>query len=134
MRPGFIPRYPLQRDTEYGDYVVIDDVSDLVRQNFINLLLTSPGERIMDMEFGVGLKRFLFENRSPQIESTIRGSIESQVLKYMPFVSINGVQFSYITEQPNYMGIKIFYFVPTVTTDQQNLTINIQGNGSLICI
>ena len=33
-----------------------------VKSNLINVLLTEPGERVYEPNFGVGLKRRLFEN------------------------------------------------------------------------
>ena len=35
---------------------------DQLKSNFLNLLLTVPGERINQPNYGVGLKRKLFEN------------------------------------------------------------------------
>ena len=35
---------------------------DQAKSNLINVLLTEPGERIMEPNFGVGLKRLLFES------------------------------------------------------------------------
>ena len=35
---------------------------DAIKSNLINLLLTEPGERIMEPTFGLGLKNKLFEN------------------------------------------------------------------------
>ena len=44
------PRLPLTRDFVYG-YGMNDTIKDTVRQNLTNLLLTIPGERVMDPEF-----------------------------------------------------------------------------------
>ena len=49
------------------------------------LLYTAPGERIMVPEYGVGLRRFLFEN-FPEIE--IAQKIQEQVKIYLPQVRI----------------------------------------------
>ena len=53
------PALPLKESGEL-DYKHVDEYGDLVRQNFKNLLLTIPGERMMDPDFGVGIQRFLF--------------------------------------------------------------------------
>ena len=34
---------------------------EVIKQNFKNLVLTNPGERVMLTDFGVGIRRFLFE-------------------------------------------------------------------------
>ena len=58
---GIGPALPLQRDNKFGTYSLIDDYAKEIKQNFKNLLLTSPGERMMIPDFGVGLRSYLFE-------------------------------------------------------------------------
>lgn len=62
---------------------------DQVRANLINLFLTSPGERLQNPFFGVGLNSLLFENdvNTGQIKSLI----EKQVQLYIPSVIIKNV-------------------------------------------
>lgn len=109
LRESYVPSIPLNlEDEEYG-YLVIDKLEGLVRQNLTNLLLTDPGERIIEMEFGVGLRRFLFQNRTPNLENSIRSSISSQVSRYMPYLSIQEIRFTSEPGNPNLLGIRIFY-------------------------
>ncbi len=86
------PALPLSESGEL-EYKHIDNYADLIRQNFKNLILTIPGERMMDTSFGVGIQRFLFENAvssAPEIkEATAR-----QLNKYMPFIKLNIIYFS----------------------------------------
>ena len=56
---GLSPKLPIQKDPVDG-FALTKTFKEMVKQNFKNLMLTSPGERIMDPEFGVGLRRFLF--------------------------------------------------------------------------
>ena len=126
MRNGFTPSFPFQIDREDSDYILIDKTPDLVRQNLTNIVLTTPGERIMDPEFGVGIKRFLFENRTSAVTSTIKNIISGQVKKYMPFVTIDNVVFSSDKENPNFLGIAILYtIVPTSTRDLIRLNFDL---------
>jgi len=126
MRNGFTPSFPFQIDREDSDYILIDKTPDLVRQNLTNVILTTPGERIMDPEFGVGIKRFLFENRTSAVTSTIKNIINGQVKKYMPFVTIDNVVFSSDKENPNFLGIAILYtIVPTSTRDLIRLNFDL---------
>ena len=57
---GLSPKLPLTRNSETG-YSLNKTYRDMVKQNIKMLLLTAPGERIMDSNFGVGLKTYLFE-------------------------------------------------------------------------
>ncbi len=85
---GIGPEIPLNKDHRFGAYSLVTSYEKEVKQNFKILLMTSPGERIMNPDFGVGLRRYLFEPR-PHIKSQIEQRIESQVRKYMPFIKIN---------------------------------------------
>ena len=72
---GIGPELPLNRDIKFGNFGLITNFKDQVKQNFKNLLLTSPGERIMNGDFGVGLRNYLFEPRFiavPKIKQRIK--------------------------------------------------------------
>ena len=90
---GLGPKLPLILGTEDGTYQLIKTYKNLVSQNFKNLLLTSPGERMMDPHFGVGIRNFLFENDSEFLYSEISSEIDIQVRKYMPFIIVTDVLF-----------------------------------------
>lgn len=62
---------------------------DQVKANLINLFLTSPGERLQNPLFGVGLNSLLFENETSTGE--IKSLIEKQVQLYIPNVIIKNV-------------------------------------------
>ena len=55
---GIGPKLPLQRDDVYGNYTLISSYAEEIKQNFKNLLLTAPGERMMNPDFGVGLRNY----------------------------------------------------------------------------
>ena len=52
---------PLNIDSKFG-YEMLVTIKQTTKQNLKCLLLTAPKERMMDPEFGVGLKKYLFEN------------------------------------------------------------------------
>ena len=56
------------------------------------LILTTPGERIMLPDFGVGLHQYLFEQQDQRTYAHITSGIIDQVSKYMPFVLIDDVE------------------------------------------
>ena len=89
---GLSPKLPIRRDSTHG-YALTRTYTEMVLQNFKNLVLTNPGERIMDPDFGVGLKRYLFENTSPSLYGRIASDIESQARRYMPFLSVDNIIF-----------------------------------------
>ena len=87
------PVLPLRRDPANGFANNHTEIEAII-QDLKMLLLTSPGERIMDPNFGVGMRRFLFEQNNSATHSTIRAKIIRQVLEYLPFIEIEDIKFS----------------------------------------
>jgi|7_EtaG_2_1085326.scaffolds.fasta_scaffold16605_2 uncharacterized protein len=90
---GFSPSLPLTLDPGSPGYYLNKNMLEVVKQNFKNLVLTAPGERMMIPQFGVGIRNYLFQPNDSSTYSQIRSKINSQVKKYMPFISISDVQF-----------------------------------------
>lgn len=101
MPTPLAPRLPLRLDEVYGPYGLITDQVELVKQNFKMLLLTLPGERIMNPDYGVGMKRYLFEQNGPPTYTAINDRIVAQVKKYMNYIQINKIDFSYPEDSPD---------------------------------
>jgi len=61
-------------------------VKEQVKSNLINLLLTEAGERVNEPNFGVGLKKLLFEQDINTDELNER--INNQIVFYIPEISL----------------------------------------------
>ena len=111
---GLAPKLPLIRDEQDG-YALIKDFPALVAQNFKMLMLTSPGERLMDPLFGVGLKRFLFEQNHETVHALIESEVSSQVQKYMPYLQLMNIRFF---AEDNFLTVRIRYFIKPIKKEQ----------------
>ena len=119
------PKLPMNRDWVFG-YGMNTTINDTVRQNLTNLILTIPGERIMDPDFGVGLKKYLFEPMGSLVATHIEGRIRSQVGKYMGFLRINDIFVTDSREISNLIHLSIDYtIVPLNLKDQITLETTI---------
>ena len=58
---SYAVKLPLAQDSADG-YAMIKRLKTLVKQNLKMLILTNPGERVMEPDYGVGIRQFLFEN------------------------------------------------------------------------
>ena len=65
---------------------------EAVKQNVLNLLNTEMGERVMQPNLGVMLKRFLFEPFSNEVVDNIGSVIVEAMNHWMPFVQINDIR------------------------------------------
>ena len=60
MSTGYGPQLPLNQPGD-GGYSLLQNYKQMAAQNLKMIVLTSPGERVMDTSFGVGVRNFLFE-------------------------------------------------------------------------
>ena len=111
---GFSPKLPLSNTRVHYD--MIFEIRENIKQNFKNLVLTSPGERIMIPEFGVGVRRYLFEINSPMVLAEIEAELEDQVDRFMPFIQIEEVfsrdQINGVKTTEAQLALVISYSVP----------------------
>ncbi len=81
-------------------------VKDQLKSNFLNLLLTEPGERVNEPSFGIGLKKLLFE---PNInEDALTEAIQFQTQKYIPQINLLKVISQFIPDK-HLLSIKLDY-------------------------
>ncbi len=115
---GIAPLLPMTITKQEG-MLNTKTLEENVKQNLKGLFLTSPGERIMDPEFGVGLRRFLFDLNAPGSRAKIENRISDQIEKYMPFVIIEHLQIvDGAPSEPNLVDIKFRYSIEGLATDQ----------------
>jgi len=90
---GLSVSLPLTYDNEDGPYRLNKTLKQVVKQNFKNLILTSPGERVMMPTFGAGVRRLLFEPLTSETFSKVSQRISSQVTKFMSYINIENISF-----------------------------------------
>ena len=83
----------------------IREFAELAKQNLKMLIMTNPGERVMDVDFGVGVSSYLFEMNDLSVQSEISSRIEVQVGRYLPYITIESIEFEG-EEEKLYMQIK----------------------------
>ena len=116
-------KLPLTRKNADG-HTMIRDFQTLVRQNFKMLILTAPGERVMEPEFGVGIRNYLFENFSNTVYVDIESQIRKQTAIFLPVITIREVAFDRSNPDANTLGIRIVYDLPDIgITDLLEFTI-----------
>tara|TARA_Y100000114_G_scaffold156702_1_gene184848 strand:+ start:3410 stop:3940 length:531 start_codon:yes stop_codon:yes gene_type:complete len=107
------PDFPLRYDFRYGPYTPITSVEESYKKNFINLLLTSPGEWPMNPEIGIGLKHYLFENPDSEKLQSLEPTIRNQLRKFLPQISLANLDFDYNDKdlQENRLRIVLSYII-----------------------
>ena len=108
---GYSPRIlPFAPDDRTG-FTQNLTLQDLAAQNFINLVLCCPGERVMYDSFGVGLRNYLFEQNTSATRGRLKTSIISQAAQYLPYIKIRQITFSNTSVDEYLLGIQIIYSI-----------------------
>ncbi len=84
-------QYPLHASIGKGYFSKESNVQ-LIKNNLRQLLQTERGERVMLPEFGVSLRRFLFQQLDQQLFEEIREEILYSVNNYVPGVVITKIR------------------------------------------
>ena len=123
--PGYSPKLPLSLDASYG-YSLNQTMKEVIKHNFKMLVLTSPGERIMDPNFGVGIRNFLFQPATQDTYGAINTRIRRQSKKYMPHVQIEQIDMN-PSDDESTLNISIKYSIPSLSL-KDILDINANTN------
>ncbi len=106
-------------------------VKEQVKSNLINLLLTEPGERVNEPNFGVGLKKLLFE-QNPNVE-VLKEKINTQIEFYIPTITLSDVSFTPSEDEYKLFILISYSFNLDGSTDAIQLNLNSsyfpRGNG-----
>lgn len=71
-----------------GAFTFTNNILETVKSNFINLILTVPGERLNNPAFGCNIHRLVFDFSSTNLSSQARETVEQAVQKWMPYLQI----------------------------------------------
>jgi len=126
---GLAVKLPVTRDNRDG-FKLLKTYEDLATQNLKMLILTSPGERMMDPEFGAGAKNLLFEQMTLTTFDDFESNLLDQVNRYMPYLVIQNIAFDSPLTNPNldenYLSITVSFFNRALNTSNLlRLPINI---------
>lgn len=104
---GISVHFPLK--IEKGEGIVPireDNIVEAVKFQLKNLILTRPGEKISDPEFGVGLANFLFSQENSRIPE-IQNRIRNQIYRYMNYFDNLEINVGRSTENNKTIAVKI---------------------------
>ncbi len=90
---GYSARLPFQKAPNDG-FALLKTLSQVASQNIKMVMFTEPGERMFDRDFGVGIRKYLFEQNSQLIREQLQSRIRQQIRKYLPYVNVVDISFS----------------------------------------
>jgi hypothetical protein len=111
MAEGLSIALPLSLDPLDGPYKTNKTLEEVADQNLKMIILTAPGERVMNPEFGVGVRNYLFEQETPFLVDEIRNNIKNQVERYASFIKIQQLNINMDSDN-GVLFVQIKYAVP----------------------
>lgn len=76
-----------------GYFRTSDTTLEQIKNNFINLILTIPGERFNNPEFGCNIHNLVFDFNNSELQTDIRQVVEESVNRWMPYILLEELVF-----------------------------------------
>lgn len=95
---------------------------DAIRSNLINFFLTGKDERLLNLDFGAGLRNMLFESITQEKTEEIKLNIKKSLELYFPRVLVNSLNLVTYPDQ-NLVNFELKYSV-LQTNIEDELSIN----------
>jgi phage baseplate assembly protein W len=111
MSEGISIKLPLMYSSEDGPYQLTKTLPENIKQNFKHMVLTTPGEKIMDPDFGVGAYGLLFEQGDMETMDNLKERVFTQTNTYMPFIQLTKVD---TTFKENTLTLQVEYLIPSL--------------------
>jgi len=84
---------PIRKSDDVDGYFASTATTmEAVKNNIRNILLTTKGERFLQPEIGLNLRRFIFEQYSEDAENSIKVEIVDTFEMWLPFVEIKEIK------------------------------------------
>ena len=106
------------------DLIALNNASAIAR-SVRNIILTNPGEKFFDEEFGTSISESLFENINTLTASTIKDQIKYSIQEYEP--RVNFIR-SEVRPDPdnNSFDVTIVYEIVGLDIDPQEISFVLQ--------
>jgi len=102
-------RYPFAIDQNLGILMEEKDLSLHVRQMMLQVLFTSPGERINRPDFGCGLRRMVFAPNSDATANLLQVMVVQSLERWLgDLIEVDNVDVNAINER---LEVKISYLL-----------------------
>lgn len=136
--PTYTIKLPIEVNNS-NNFEYISDLLENTRQNLKMLILTSPGEKIMDPEYGLGIRKYLFDPVNGSVDTSrvdlgyvninlkehrqeIFIELTKQVNEYNPEIKIENIETDI---QDNILFLKIYYNYKGFISDSLQMSINL---------
>lgn len=101
--------------------LIVEVNAEAVKTSIKNMLLTNPGERFFNNNFGGGLRDLLFENITPPMLSIIEDRIKTSIKNFEPRAKVLDVNVSSEYDDNTLVATIVF----SIINKQEPITLDI---------
>ena len=127
LKLEFTRNNQLKKENEVRDIVVDNNVS-AIRNAFISLLTTSPGDKILNPKFGINFGDMLFLPVSEVRADSIGKRIIETVEKFEPRIKLINLFIVPVIEKQEYI-VEFVYTIPRFNNERLNLKGTLSRTG-----
>lgn len=110
---------------------------DQIKSDMLCLLLTNPGERVMNPTFGTPLRKLIFEPNDKGLQTKARNMIINSIKKWEPRIAVKNIEVKSAvdkkslnkaddrTEEEHILFIRIIFVDPQNIKEIQELTLEV---------
>ena len=115
--------FPLRRD-KFNDFAMTKNSLQQAHHNLKNLLLTSPGERAMQPEFGSNMRAICFEQIDKNLPVTIEKEVRNAVEIWLPYINIQEVNTLTEEQDQNKIHVEIKFSTTLNPQTMESITLD----------
>ena len=115
--------FPLRADNN-NSFAMTKNSIQQSKHNLRNLLLTYPGERVHNPEFGCKLREACFEQQDENLPEKIQTTIADAVTKFLPYINILDIATQSDIDQSEKVYVTIKFSTTLDPLINQSLTLD----------
>lgn len=132
--------YPIKK-SPLGFLGATDGI-DQIKADMLVLLLTTPGERVMNPDFGTPLKKLLFDPNDITLQLTAKNMIINSIKRWEPRIAVQNIEVTSKVDQislnkneakhdlEHILFIRIIFVDPQNIREVQELVLEVPLGGS----
>ena len=115
--------FPLRRD-KFNDFAMTKNSLQQARHNLKNLLLTYPGERVGQPEFGSKLRELCFEQIDDNLPERIEEEVRKAISIWLPYINVTEVQTLNEEGEDNKIFVRVTYSTTLSPQTREQITLD----------
>ena len=115
--------FPLRRD-KFNDFAMTKNSLQQSRHNIKNLLLTYPGERVGQPEFGSKLRELCFEQIDDNLPERIEEEVRKAISIWLPYINVTEVQTLNEEGDDNKIFVRVTYSTTLSPQTREQITLD----------